>query len=482
MAPDTPPTSRRRPALASRRSFWPFVALLLLLAFNVLFTRNFGKIEIKRPADTRRAAIALPAADATIHGTQARLEPADGGDHIGNWHRADEWVSWEIEVAEPGVSAVEVTLGCTPGSEGSQYALDVAGQRLVGRVEATRSGADFASRELGTVAIAEAGAYTVSVRLLGRPDSVAMRLRSVVLRPVGPPRLYGSMIDVLHRGSIVMLLATGMTLVIATAGIDLSVGAVMAMAGAVAAMLITGQPPMAVPWAVAIALVVAVAAGTWNGVLVGFLRLQPIVATLILLVAGRGVAQLLTDGQKITIENPAFEFLGGGSVLCLPITVFIVAGLVGLTLLVTKATSVGLYVEAVGNNERASRLCGLRPGLVKTLVYGFSGLCAGMAGLIYTAEYKVADVSQCGLYLELDAILAVVIGGTAFSGGRANVPGSILGALIIQTLTTTILTRGVGIEYTLVVKAVVVVGVCLLQSAEFRSLLLRMAPRRRPAA
>ena len=281
-------------------------------------------------------------------------------------------------------------------------------------------------------------------------------------------RLFGSMVDIVHRGSIVMLLATGVTLVIATAGIDLSVGAVMAIAGAVSALLLT-RSGLPVPAVVAVALAVALAAGLWNGVLVAFLRLQPIVATLILLVAGRGIAQLLTGGQIITFENQGFELIGTGSLLGLPVTVFIVALVVAMTLLITKKTTVGLYIEAVGGNESAARLSGLSPGLVKLLVYGFSGLCAGIAGLIATADIKAADINNCGLYLELDAILAVVIGGTAFSGGRANVVGSILGALIMQTLTTTILMRGVGVEYTLVVKAIAVVAVCLLQSERFRA-------------
>jgi len=284
-------------------------------------------------------------------------------------------------------------------------------------------------------------------------------------------RLFGAPLDILHRGSRVMLLAVGMTLVIATAGIDLSVGAVMAMAGALAAWLLQHRPDVAVPLVVLAGLGLAVAAGLWNGTLVAFLGLQPIVATLILLVAGRGIAQLITDGQIPVFETEGFIRLGRATVAYLPITVFIVAGVVAATLLVTKGTLAGLTIEAVGNNERASRLCGLRPGLVKTLVYGFSGLCAGVAGLIETADLKSADVNNLGLYFELDAILAVVIGGTPFSGGRANVVGSILGALIMQTLTTMILLRGVDPAYTLVVKAVAVIVVCLLQSEQARQAL-----------
>lgn len=295
-------------------------------------------------------------------------------------------------------------------------------------------------------------------------------------------KLHGSMIDIVNRGSRVMLLAVGMTLVIATAGIDLSVGAVMAMAGALSAWLLQHRPEVGLPLVVLAGLGLAVAAGLWNGCLVALLGIQPIVATLILLVAGRGIAQLITDGQIPTFENPSFEWLGRGSVLYLPVTVFIVAGFVMATLLVTKMTVAGLHIEAVGNNERASRLCGLRPALVKVLVYGFSGLCAGVAGLIETADLKSADVNNLGLYLELDAILAVVIGGTPFSGGRANVVGSVIGALIMQTLTTMILMRGVDPAYTLVVKAVTVIVVCLLQSEQFRYTLLAAVGLRRRRA
>ncbi|MBM4035013.1 MAG: ABC transporter permease [Planctomycetes bacterium] len=295
-------------------------------------------------------------------------------------------------------------------------------------------------------------------------------------------RLYGSMIDILHRGSIVMLLSVGMTLVIATAGIDLSVGSVMAMAGTAASLLLTADPPQSAAAACAVGLAVAVAAGLWNGALVAFLRIQPIVATLIVLVSGRGIAQLLTEGQRIRFSRPDFEFIAAGSWLWLPFTVFVVAAVAAATLLATRKTTAGLTIEAVGNNERASRLSGIRPWLVKLSVYAFCGLCAGIAGLIYTADIKQGDPLRCGEYVELDAILAVVIGGTPFSGGRANVPGSILGALIMQTLRTTILTRGVPAEYTLVVKAIVVVAVCLLQSEQFRSALARLARRREGAA
>jgi len=280
-------------------------------------------------------------------------------------------------------------------------------------------------------------------------------------------RLFGSLIDILNRGAPVMLLSIGMTLVIATGGVDLSVGAVMAIAGSVAALLVAHvHAPLSI--VIVVSLAAASAAGLWNGLLVGYLGIQPIVATLILMVAGRGIAQLLAEGQIITFENHSFEYIGGGFLFGLPFTIFIVLAILIVTALVTRKTAVGLFIESIGGNQTASRYAGINVKPVKLLVYTFSGLCAGVAGLIVTSDLKAADANNTGLYLELDAILAVVIGGTALTGGRFYLLGSIVGALILQILTTTILTRGVAVEFTLVVKAVVVVTVCLLQSEEFR--------------
>ncbi len=284
--------------------------------------------------------------------------------------------------------------------------------------------------------------------------------------------LYGSLVDVLNRAAPVLLTALGMTLVIATGGIDLSVGAVIAMAGSVAALLITrgGLDTAAV---VTTTLGVCVLAGAWNGVLVSLCGIQPIVATLVLMVAGRGIAQLLTGGQIITFTHPGFAFVGGGYLLGLPFTVTLVAVTFAATAALTRLTALGLFIESVGNNETASRYAGVNVRLVKLLAYVCCGLCAGTAGLIVAADIKAADANNAGLYLELDAILAAVLGGTSLAGGRFSLLGTIVGALIIQTLTTTILTRGVPVEFTLVVKAVVVLAVCLLQSDALRERLRR---------
>ena len=279
--------------------------------------------------------------------------------------------------------------------------------------------------------------------------------------------LYGTLIDIFNQGSKVMLLSIGMTLVIATGGVDLSVGSIMAIAGAVAAVLLT-QSGLAFGEAVAIALAVSVLAGLCNGLLVAYAGIQPIIATLILMVAGRGVAMLLSGGQIITFEHRGFVFLGNGHFLGLPFTLTIVAAALVMTLLATRRTAIGLFVETVGDNERAARFCGINSSLLKLLVYAFSGLCAGVAGLIATSNIKAADSTRVGEMMELDAIFAVVVGGTALTGGRFTILGSVIGALLIQTLTTTMYNVGVPPAVAPVPKAVVIVTVCLLQSSKFR--------------
>ncbi|MGN6726247.1 MAG: ABC transporter permease [Tepidisphaeraceae bacterium] len=295
-------------------------------------------------------------------------------------------------------------------------------------------------------------------------------------------KLYGSLIDILRYGSQVLLLSIGMTLVIGTGGIDLSVGAIMALAGAVAASLI--NPPEGSPFVglhlggslllvLGAGMLTALICGLWNGVLVAFLRLQPIIATLILMVAGRGIAQLVTNGQIPTFETPGFSFLGNGSLFMLPAP-FVIAAVVfiGMMLLV-RWTALGLYVEAVGNNREASRIAGVNATGVRLACYLASGLLAGVAGLIATAQIRAADVNNIGLTLELDAILAAAIGGTSLAGGRFSLLGSALGALVIQTLTTTIYASGYKPESTYVIKALVVIVLCLMQSPKFRKIIWR---------
>jgi simple sugar transport system permease protein len=280
--------------------------------------------------------------------------------------------------------------------------------------------------------------------------------------------LYGTPVDVLNQGSKVMLLALGMTLVIATGGVDLSVGSIMAIAGALAAVLVASAR-MPFVAALGVCLVAGALLGAWNGVLVTGLRIQPIIATLILMVVGRGIAMLVSGGQIITFEDPAFVFFGNGHFLGLPFTVTIVAVAFATTAVLTRKTAIGLFIEAAGDNERASRFCGAPTRLIKVLVYAFSGVCAAVAGLVATSNIKAADSSRVGELMELDAIFAVVVGGTALTGGRFTLLGSIIGALLIQTLTTTMYNLGMPPAIAPVPKAIVIVLACLLQSAAFRA-------------
>jgi len=308
--------------------------------------------------------------------------------------------------------------------------------------------------------------------------------------------LYGSLIDIVNRAAPLMLAALGMTLVIATRGIDISVGAVVAISGTVAALLIGGTMVMhnGVPeyvsripmvWALCAAMGAALLCGVWNGLLVATLGLQPIIATLILMVGGRGLAQLLTDGQIITVYYKPFFFLGSGYLFGLPFALYLVAAVFIVVALLMRKTALGLFIQAVGINPVAARLAGLKTAALIFFVYIFCSGCAGLAGLMISANIKSADANNAGLLLELDAILAVTLGGTSLAGGKFSLVGSMLGALIIQTLTYTIYSLGVPPEVNMVVKSVVVFLVCLSQSAEFKRVWQRAFPRktkRAPAA
>lgn len=289
---------------------------------------------------------------------------------------------------------------------------------------------------------------------------------------------FGSLIDIGNRAAPVLLLAIGMTLVFATGGVDLSVGAIMAISGAIAATVIRPDyvkgilaygemKPLVV--VLAVPLFFSLLAGFWNGLLVAYVGIQPIIATLILMVAGRGIAQLITQGQIVVFIHEPFQYIGSGFLLGLPFPIVLVIIIFAATQLLTRKTGLGMFIEAIGANAVASRFVGIRERFITVAVYVFCGLCAGIAGLITCADIKAADANNNGLFLELDAIAAVIIGGTVW-GGRFTLTGSIIGTLIIQSLTTTILTRGIPPEVTLVFKAIVIIAVALIQSEKFRQL------------
>ncbi|WP_329046842.1 ABC transporter permease [Amycolatopsis sp. NBC_01488] len=287
--------------------------------------------------------------------------------------------------------------------------------------------------------------------------------------------LYGNLVDILKNGAPLILIAIGMTLVIATRGIDLSVGAVVAISGSLACLWIADHPDGvgATLVAVGLALGLSLVLGVWNGWLVAALGIQPIIATLILMVAGRGIAQLISGGQIITINSGPYEWIGSGFVATLPSAILIALAVFVLASLLVRRSALGMLVEAVGGNPEASRLAGLRSARLTWLVYVFCGLCAGIAGLMISANVHSADANHAGLFIELDAILAVVVGGTQLTGGRFSLGGSVIGALLIQTLTTTVYALGIPPESIMLFKALVVLAVCLLQSPAFRRKLRR---------
>ncbi len=280
-------------------------------------------------------------------------------------------------------------------------------------------------------------------------------------------RLYGALIDILRQSAPLMLVSLGMTIVIATRGIDLSVGAVMAVSGAVALTIIDGSADPGDPGVVIVAVVVAILAslllGAWNGFLVSLLGIQPIIATLVLMLAGRGMALLITEGFITTVNSTPFEFISTGYLL-LPFAFFIwvaAAAIVGLT---ERRTALGVLTESVGINPEASRLAGVRSRGIIWSAYAASGVLAGIAGIIYASNIKAADANAAGQFIELYAILAVVLGGTSLMGGKFSLAGTVVGVLIIQTLESTILFLGVPSAESPVFFAVVVVVVVMIQS------------------
>ncbi|WP_299926274.1 ABC transporter permease [uncultured Pelagimonas sp.] len=268
----------------------------------------------------------------------------------------------------------------------------------------------------------------------------------------------------------IAIVAMGMTLVIATGGIDLSVGAIMALSGAMAPLIFqsefgTAYPALGLTAAFVFPLIVACMCGLFNGALISVLRVQPIIATLILFISGRGIAQVLTNGNLQTFKNPAFSYLGTGKVLGLPFQGWLALAIAVVLFWVVKRTSFGRYLLAVGGNEKAAQLSG---GPVKTVKIGAYVICAflsGIAGLIVVAINSASDAARNGNLMELDAIAAAVVGGALLQGGRAPIFGAILGAIIIQLVKYTLLANGVEDEVALIAKAFIIVLAVYVQQA-----------------
>jgi ribose/xylose/arabinose/galactoside ABC-type transport system permease subunit len=256
----------------------------------------------------------------------------------------------------------------------------------------------------------------------------------------------------------IVIVGIGMTLVVATGGIDLSVGASMAIAGSLAPMIFMN---MAGPFGIALAFVLPVMAaalcGVFNGFLVTRLSVQPIVATLVLFIAGRGIAQVFTDGSLQAFDNPAFQWIALGRVAGVPAQVFLMLALVALFAWIVRKTLFGQYLLVTGGNEQAAYLSGIPTARVKMIAYTLCAALAGLAGLISISVNSSSDANVIGLGSELDAIAAVAVGGTALTGGRAYIVGTLIGALIIQLLRYTLLAHGIPDAAALVVKAGIII-------------------------
>ncbi|GGC06453.1 ABC transporter permease [Cellulomonas carbonis] len=304
----------------------------------------------------------------------------------------------------------------------------------------------------------------VTVNSIARPRFLSITMRD--------GELYGALIDILRNSAPLMLVALGMTIVIATRGIDLSVGAIMAVSGAVALTVIDGSDDPGnlgtVLVAVATAIAVALVLGVWNGFLVAVLGIQPIIATLVLMLAGRGVALLITGGFITTVNSDPFSYIASGYLTLVPFALVISVVAVAVIALVERRTALGVLTEAVGINPEASRLAGVRSRGIVWGAYVLSGALAGVAGIVYASNIKAADANAAGLFIELYAILAVVLGGTSLAGGKFSVAGTVIGVLVIQTLESTILFLGVPSAQSPVFFALVVVVVVMVQSKRVR--------------
>jgi galactofuranose transport system permease protein len=318
----------------------------------------------------------------------------------------------------------------------------------------------------------------LAVNAIARPSFLSITVQD--------GELYGSLISLLRNSAPLMLVALGMTIVIATRGIDLSVGAVMAVSGSVALTIIADSPTPEAPEVIALAVgagvIVTLIAGAWNGFLVAVLGIQPIIATLVLMLAGRGIALLITGGEITTVNSAPYKFMSQGYVLGFPFAFFVSIAAIAIVVIVQRRTALGVLTEAVGINPEASRLAGVRSRGIIWGAYAASGLLAGFAGILYSSNIMAADANAAGNLIELDAILAVVLGGTSLMGGKFSIAGTVIGVFTIQTLKSTIVFLGVPSPVTPVFMAAVVIIVVAVQSPLLRRSTSRIVRSLRGAA
>ena len=283
--------------------------------------------------------------------------------------------------------------------------------------------------------------------------------------------LYGRLIDILNRGSEIAILAIGMTLVVsASGGTDISVGSVMSLYAGVCCMILAGYGNVNVqeyahPLLVGIGagLLVTLICGIFNGFLVAYMNIQPMVATLILWSAGRAVGLLLCNSQIVYVRVPSFQKLGAYCGI-IPTPIIVAAVCVAIASIVLRYTALGTYIQCVVINKKASRIAGFNSAKIILMCYAICGLCAGLAGMVATSRIYSADTNNIGLNMELDAILSVALGGNSLGGGKFSLAGSIIGAYTIQAITTTLYALGVSSAQAPVFKAIVVIIIVVIQA------------------
>ena len=268
----------------------------------------------------------------------------------------------------------------------------------------------------------------------------------------------------LRQAAPIAIVAVGMAIVIGTAGIDLSVGSVMAIAGQVGATLVLHDHPFLL--AIIAALLVSAVCGLFNGTLVARFGVQPIIATLILFIAGRGIAQLITGGELQPLSNPDFQWIGLARPFGVPAQVIIAFLVAVVAWLVMRLTVYGRHVLAVGGNEAASRLAGVPAGRVKLLAYVVCAVLAGLVGLISVSATYASDANNTGVGMELDAIAAVAVAGTPLTGGKVTVWGAVVGAVMLKLLQNTLIAHGITKEVAQMIEGAVIVAALWLQRNE----------------
>jgi ribose/xylose/arabinose/galactoside ABC-type transport system permease subunit len=293
----------------------------------------------------------------------------------------------------------------------------------------------------------------------------------------------GNLVDIGRAVAPILMVSTGMCLVIATGGIDLSVGSMMAVSGAVTMEYLSGAAAPdsigAAATAIGLMLLVCAALGLVNGVLIAYAGLQPFIATLVMMLAARGLAKVITNNANTQAENEPFEWLTNGYVLGIPAAILVSGGIAVAVAVVVRTSALGMLIESLGINAEASRLAGINRRAFLIVVYVMSAALAGVAGIFATGSVMTVNVSQTGQLLELDAILAVVIGGTSLAGGRFSLAGAAIGAVLIATLDKTIVFLGIPSASTPAFKAAVIIALYVGQSARFRTWVRSV--RRRPS-